>query len=154
MVRQGAFLHAEAGIESVGVRFGIAMPFAGRLVMAFGAKDKVEIGAYRVNGREVSGIWVPPGASDDDFARCGREESVVEAEGVWKIRRARAVDGSEYTGTVTLTPAAGMSFGNPPTPVKMSTGDNKIDGNDDCCGRLVSATPKTSLPLSISLDHV
>ena len=120
MTRHGALLHAEEGLESLGVRFGLAMPFGGRVVMAFGAKDQVEIGAYRINGREVMGMWVPPGASDADLARCGREESLAEADGVWKIQRAQAVDGSAYAGTVTLTPPAGMSFRQRPTPVKMT----------------------------------
>src|SRR5438132_1118950 len=62
--QRGAFLHAHAELELLGDRFGLAMPFAGRLVMAFGAKDKVEIGAYRIDGMKVTGMWVPPGAGD------------------------------------------------------------------------------------------
>ena len=78
--------------------------WAGRLVMALGAKDKVEIGAYRIDGKIVVGLWVPPGATDADFARCGREESVLESPDVFKITKAYAVDQSAYTGTVRLNP--------------------------------------------------
>ena len=118
--RKGAFLHARAELESLGERFGLAMPFAGRLVMAFGAKDKVEIGVYRIDGMEVTGMWVPPGAADEDFARCGREISAVEAPGTWQIKQARAVDGSEYRGTVRLVPAEGAAGPTRPTPVHMT----------------------------------
>jgi hypothetical protein len=119
--RRGAFLHAEAQLNiPPGVRYGLAMPFAGRLVMAFGEKDKVEIGAYRIEGGKVVGMWVPPGAADSDLAKCGREESIVESPGVWKITKAHAVDQSAYTGIVRLTPADGASFDRPPTPVKMT----------------------------------
>ena len=120
MVRRGAFLHAEAQLASMGQRFGLAMPFAGRLVMAFGAKDKVEIGAYHLDGQNVHGMWVPPGAADENFEKCGREESVVEAEHVWRIHKAHAVDQSAYTGTVHLTPAASANPLQRPTPVKMT----------------------------------
>jgi hypothetical protein len=120
LVRRGAFLHAEAELEMLGERFSLAIPFAGRLVMAFGAKDKVEIGAYHLDGMNVHGMWVPPGAADEDFARCGREESAVESEHVWRIHKAHAVDQSAYTGSVHATPVTGASPVQRPTPVRMS----------------------------------
>ena len=102
--RHGAFLHTEAKLDALGARFGLAMPWAGRLVMAFGAKDKVEIGAYRIEGENVVGLWVPPGARDDDFGKCGREESVLESQELFRITKAYAVDQSAYSGTVRLNP--------------------------------------------------
>lgn len=123
LIRKGVFLHAAAKLdEPVGIRFGLAMSFAGRLVMAIGARDKVEIGAYRIEGKNVVGMWVPPGAKDDDFAKCGREESVVESPGVWKITKAHAVDQSAYTGTVRVTPMDGgdLASSKDATPVKMA----------------------------------
>jgi hypothetical protein len=123
LIRKGAYLHAAAKLdEPVGIRFGLAMPFAGRLVMAFGARDKVEIGAYRIEEKNVTGMWVPPGAKDDEFAKCGREGSVLEAPGVWKITKAHAVDQSAYTGTVRVTPmdAGDLASSTDGTPVKMT----------------------------------
>jgi hypothetical protein len=117
---KGIFLHADADLGPRGNRYGLAMPFKDRLVMAFGARDLVEIGAYDLRGDQVHGMWVPPGAADEDLSKCGREESVVESPGVWRIRQAKAVDGSAYTGVVRLTPAKGASFENPPTPVVMT----------------------------------
>src|SRR5438105_3503926 len=70
LVRRGAFLHAEANLDSGQIRYGLAMPFADRLVMAIGPKDKVEIGAYAVAGDKMEGLWIPPGSTDDDFAKC------------------------------------------------------------------------------------
>src|SRR5690348_1920351 len=81
--RKGAFLHASADLGSRGTRYGLAVPFAGRFVMAFGEKDKVEIGAYLLEGKMVHGLWVPPGAADADYGNCGYEESVADAPGVW-----------------------------------------------------------------------
>src|SRR5947208_59617 len=69
--RKGAFLHATADLGALGTRYGLAIPFGGRLVMAFGEKDKVEIGAYLLEGKAVHGLWVPPGAADEDYGNCG-----------------------------------------------------------------------------------
>src|SRR6476661_7799244 len=66
--RKGRFLHAEADLGALGARHGLAMPFAGRLVMAYGPKDQVEIGAYTTEGAQLRGLWVPPGASMDDLS--------------------------------------------------------------------------------------
>jgi hypothetical protein len=120
MDRRGAFLHTQAELGALAKRFGLAMPFAGRLVMAFGAKDKVEIGAYHLDGKTVHGMWVPPGAADEDFSKCGREESVVESPGVWRIHKAHAVDQSAYTGAVHLEPIASANPLQRPTPVRMT----------------------------------
>jgi len=120
VMRRGAFLHTEAQLDPPGMRFGLAMPFAGRLVMAFGAKDQVEIGAYHLDGKDVHGLWVPPGAADDDFSKCGREESTAESERVWRIRKAHAVDQSAYTGSVHVEPVLGSNALAPPTPVRMT----------------------------------
>jgi hypothetical protein len=97
------FLHAHGAIGS-DERFGLGMSFAGRLVVAYGPRDKVEIGAYRVDGDRLDGLWVPPGASSDDCAGCGSESSISEGDGVWRIDRAVAIDGSAYHGTLTIAP--------------------------------------------------
>jgi hypothetical protein len=139
ITRHGCFLHTAARLHDLAgsapnvvpawpwlrqvdklMRYGLAMPFSGRLVMAFGVKDKVEIGAYQITGKNVVGTWVPPGAADVDFSNCGREESVIESPGVFKITQAYAVDKSAYTGAVRLTPADGTFLDRPPTPVKMT----------------------------------
>jgi hypothetical protein len=88
--------------------------------MALGAKDKVEIGAYHLDGKSVHGMWVPPGAADEDFSRCGREESVVESANAWRIHKAHAVDQSAYTGTVHVEPVTTANPLQRPTPVRMT----------------------------------
>jgi hypothetical protein len=120
IIRKGAFLHADADLDPLGKRFGLAMPFAGRLVMAFGAKDKVEIGAYHLDGQSVHGIWFPPGATDDNFDRCGWEENVVEAERVWRIHRARGVNQPSYSGTVHPAPVVSANPLQRPMPLRMT----------------------------------
>ena len=118
--RKGTFLHAAADLGALGTRYGLAIPFSGRLVMAFGEKDKVEIGAYLLEGKTVHGLWVPPGAADADYGNCGYEESVADAPGVWTIRSAIAIDGSKYHGTVRLDPPAWATSAVRPTVVKMT----------------------------------
>lgn len=113
LVRRGAFLHVE------GVRTGIAMPWAGRLVMAFGPLNKVEIGAYQIAPAGVTagvaggvaegvggvtGLWVPPGADQSDFSACGVERSIPQPDGTWKISHAYAIDKSEYAGHIHRIP--------------------------------------------------
>jgi hypothetical protein len=101
--RKGRFLHAEANLSPLGMRHGLAMPFAGRLVMAFGPKDKVEIGAYECEAHQLRGLWVPPAAASDDLSGCGKEHSQSTGTGVWLISEAVAIDGNAYHGTVTIT---------------------------------------------------
>src|SRR5437868_637621 len=81
--RHGVFLHTTAELTPGETRHGLAIPFAGRLVMAFGPKDKVEIGAYEIAGDTLRGLWVPPGAGHENFDECGREESVGGHDDVW-----------------------------------------------------------------------
>lgn len=103
--RRGKFLHAAAALDVLGPRHGLALPFAGRLVMAFGPKDKVEIGAYTLVGDELTGLWVPPGASDEDFTKCGNERSRRSgAPNTFEIQKAHSIDGSAYHGKVVIAP--------------------------------------------------
>lgn len=127
LVRRGAFLHAEATLDDGGdVRDGLAMPFAGRLVMAVGPKDKVEIGAYRVVGDRLEGLWVPPGADQEDFAKCGRENSVggdLRGARPWTIADAVAIDGQAYHGTIKTEPAAPLAavkLAGEPAPIRIT----------------------------------
>jgi hypothetical protein len=101
--RKGRFLHAEANLSSLGTRYGLAMPYAGRLVMAYGPKDKVEIGAYTADGTQLRGVWIPPGAATDDLTGCGRENSVSTGTGIWLINDAVAIDGNAYSGSLAIT---------------------------------------------------
>jgi hypothetical protein len=100
--RKGRFLHAEAQLGALGTRYGLAMPFAGRLVMAYGPKDKVEIGAYTHEVNQLRGLWVPPGAATDDLNGCGREHSISTGTGIWMIDDAVAIDGNAYAGTLAI----------------------------------------------------
>src|SRR5678815_1422204 len=75
LLRQRAFLHAQFKLDNGEIRHGLAMPWAGRLVLAYGPKDKVEIGAYRIQEDQMTGLWVPPGAAGSDYAECGHEHS-------------------------------------------------------------------------------
>jgi hypothetical protein len=114
---QGPFLRAEASCGTNDVRHGMAASFAGRLVIAFGPKDKVEIGAYRVSGNSMEGVWVPPAA--DDLTKCGREKSAGGKDGVWTITEAIAIDNTAYTGTVHVKPIQGVDATKRPTPVEI-----------------------------------
>lgn len=118
--RCGKFLHATADLGSLGERYGLALPFAGRLVMVFGPKDKVEIGAYTLVGDQLAGLWVPPGAVDDDFSKCGNELSRrTAAPNSFEIQQAHSIDGSAYTGKVTTEPAS-ASDTTQPRPVRFT----------------------------------
>lgn len=108
---QGAFLRVEGALD------GLAMSFAGRLVIAFGPKDKMEIGAYRVGKNQMEGLWVPPAA--DDLIKCGREQSGGGKDGVWTITKAIAIDNTEYTGSVIVKPVQGADAAHRPTPVEL-----------------------------------
>jgi hypothetical protein len=101
--RKGRFLHAEAQLGGLGTRHGLAMPFAGRLVMAYGPKDKVEIGAYTHDPNQLRGLWIPPGAASEDLTGCGHENSVSTGTGIWLISDAVAIDGNAYSGTLSIT---------------------------------------------------
>lgn len=100
---QGSFAHSTAQLERDGTRYGLAALFRGKLLIATGPKDKVEIGAYRIQGDRLSGIWVPPGAKGCDLAMCGREESIRGDNDSFHIQKAHAVDQMPYTGSLTLT---------------------------------------------------
>jgi hypothetical protein len=120
---RGLFLHAHCEPDPRGERFGLGMAFNGRLAVAYGPHDKVEIGVYRVDGPRLHGLWVPPGAAGDDCAGCGIEENsshVGGTDGVLMIERAVAIDGSSYEGTLAVTPMAGPSRDAPhPRPVTL-----------------------------------
>ena len=127
MDRRGRFLHAEATLDDGRVRHVLAMPFAGRLVMAFGPQDKVEIGAYELTdeGRTLRGLWVPPGATRDDDTGCGREissaaEHATASTGVWTITDAVAIDGQPYHGTLTIRPVGAPMRSDTPVPIQLT----------------------------------
>jgi hypothetical protein len=118
LLRHGAFLHAELKLENGEVRHGLAMPWAGRLVLAYGPKDKVEIGAYRIEGDQLTGLWVPPGAAGADYAECGHEHSTRGAGDIWTITQAHAIDQAPYSGSLQVTPLEVLS-GSAPAAVKI-----------------------------------
>jgi hypothetical protein len=98
----GFFAHSHAVLERGETRYGLAAVFRGRLVIAMGPKDKVEIGAYHRSGNRLEGIWVPPGAKGCDLAVCGREVSRLDFDTTFTIDQAHAVDQMPYTGRVSL----------------------------------------------------
>ncbi len=99
----GSFAHAHAVIDHAPEAFGLAAVFRGRLLIASGPKDKVEIGAYHLSGNRLEGIWVPPGAKGCDIAVCGLEVSRRVRENTFQIESAHAVDQMPYSGSLTLT---------------------------------------------------
>jgi hypothetical protein len=103
LIRHGAFLHAELKLDNGEVRHGLAMPWAGRLVLAYGPKDKVEIGVYRIEQDQLTGLWVPPGAAAADYGECGHEHSTRGAGDIWTITEAHAIDQSPYSGSLEVT---------------------------------------------------
>ena len=98
----GLFAHSYATMEGGETRYGLAAIFRGRLVIAMGTNDKVEIGAYHLSGKRLEGIWVPPGAKGCDLAMCGREVSRLDSGTSYTIDQAHAVDQMPYTGRVSL----------------------------------------------------
>lgn len=103
MEPHGLFGHVSARLSGAGDRFGLAVLFDNRLLIAWGPKDKVEIGAYRISGEKMTGIWVPPGAKGDDLSACGQEVSRRTDTGEWEIEKAYAIDQQPYTGRVIVT---------------------------------------------------
>lgn len=99
----GHVAHSHAIIDRTQDRFGLAVLFHGRLLIATGPKDKVEIGAYRLTGDTLTGIWVPPGAKGCDLAMCGREVSRRVDTDTYEIESAHAVDQQPYTGKLRLS---------------------------------------------------
>lgn len=111
--RRGTFLHA------VGDRVGLALPWGGRLVVVFGPLNKTEIGAYLVTPRQVTGLWVPPGADQPDYSACGLELSTPGTDGMWRISKAYAIDKSVYAGKVERDPMHGTDANATPRAVHM-----------------------------------
>lgn len=97
----GWFAHSVATVDEQVVH-GIAALFRGRLLMATGPKDKVEIGAYHLAGDLLHGIWVPPGAKGYDLTICGRERSQRVSGSTFEIEEAQAVDQQPYTGRLAI----------------------------------------------------
>ena len=108
-----------AAPSAAGERHGIGMIVGERLVISWGPKDKVEIGAYVIEDSQMTGTWVPPGARGSDMAICGREQSVQVGEGVYEIIAAKAIDGSAYTGRIHIAPLHPIPDGKPPFAVHM-----------------------------------
>lgn len=98
----GTFAHSYAEMDSGETRYGLAALFRGRLVIAMGPKNKVEIGAYHLSGKRLEGVWVPPGAKGCDLAMCGRESSLLDFDTTFAIDTAHAVDQMPYTGRISL----------------------------------------------------
>lgn len=115
LVRKGTFLHAQ------GARVGLAMPWAGRLVIVWGPLNRTEIGAYEIKGASVTGLWVPPGADQADYSACGLELSDVDAKdpSIWRISRAYAIDKSAYAGKIERSAMLGTAANASPKPVQM-----------------------------------
>lgn len=98
----GLFGHVTAKLTGIGERFGLAAVFRNRLLIAWGPKDKVEIGAYHIGGQKMHGIWVPPGAKGDDLSACGQEFSNKKDAKSWEIEKAYAIDQQPYTGHLVI----------------------------------------------------
>lgn len=114
----GRFLEVRAAAGAAGERHGLGMFVGNRLVISWGPKDKVEIGAYTRTGDTMEGLWVPPAARGDDLKICGREKSKRVAGDTYEITEAIAIDNSAYTGKVSIESmnAGDTSF---PRPVRM-----------------------------------
>jgi len=103
----GLFSHVIAQLDGIGERHGLAVELDGRLLIAWGPKDKVEIGAYRITGDSMHGVWIPPAATGDDLSACGSEKSVRVSENEWRIEQAHDLEKKPYTGTITIEPVSG-----------------------------------------------
>ena len=102
----GLFGHVAAIIEPKTERHGLAVATDQRLLIAWGPKDKVEIGAYTIQGDSMHGIWIPPAANGADLSACGQEKSVRVAENEWRIEQAHDLEHKPYTGTISIQPVS------------------------------------------------
>lgn len=100
----GVFGHVAGVIDKTQARDGLAVVRDERLLIAWGPKDKVEIGAYRITGDSMHGIWIPPTASGIDLTICGQEKSVRVGDNEWRIEQAHDLEKNPYTGTITIDP--------------------------------------------------
>jgi hypothetical protein len=99
----GLFGHVSSIIGKT-ERHGLAVLTDQRLLIAWGPKDKVEIGTYEVRGDSMHGIWIPPAAKGDDLGVCGDEKSIRIAENEWRIEQAHDLEKNPYTGTISIQP--------------------------------------------------
>jgi hypothetical protein len=104
---QGLFGHVAAAIENALPRHGLAVVQDKRLLIAWGPKDKVEIGAYWLGADSMHGIWIPPTAGGLDMSICGQEKSVRVGLNEWRIEQADDLEKNPYTGTITIRPISG-----------------------------------------------
>jgi hypothetical protein len=104
VIPNGLFAHIRANLDPIGTRFGLAVLFDQRLLIACGPEKKVEIGAYRITGDRMHGIWIPPDAAGDDLSACGQEQSVRVDSQTWKIQQAHDLEKKSYTGSITVRP--------------------------------------------------
>jgi hypothetical protein len=100
----GLFAHVTANLDSNETRYGLAVVFNGRLLIAWGPKDKVEIGAYRLEGDRLRGIWIPPAAAGENLDACGNEQSVRTSGNNWQVEKAHDLEKNPYTGTIAIDP--------------------------------------------------
>ena len=117
--RHGNFYEVRAAPGAAGERHGLGMFVDERLIISWGPKDKVEIGAYRIAGKEMTGTWVPPGARGSDMSICGHERSTQVEPNTYEIVEAKAIDGSAYTGRITIEPLEPGSDLTPPFAARM-----------------------------------
>jgi hypothetical protein len=103
---QGLFGHIAAKIDPSTERHGLAVATEKRLLIAWGPKDKVEIGACEIKGDSMQGIWIPPTARGDDLSICGQEKSVRVAENEWRIEQAYDLEHKPYSGTISIQPVS------------------------------------------------
>src|SRR5438045_6926890 len=87
----GLFGHVADVIDQTHPRDGLAVVRDERLLIAWGPKDKVEIGAYRITGDSMHGIWIPPTAAGVDLTICGHEWSVRVGDNGWRIAQAQGL---------------------------------------------------------------
>src|SRR5262245_42150273 len=102
--KHGLFAHVASHLDPVGTRHGLAVVINERLLIAWGTKDKVEIGAYTIGADRMQGLWIPPAATGNDTSACGNEKSIRVDERTWKIEQAHDLEKNPYTGTIHLDP--------------------------------------------------
>ena len=105
IIAQGLFGDVAAVIGK-SERHGLGVVHDTRLLIAWGPKDKVEIGAYRIDRDSMQGLWIPPAATGIDTIACGEEHSKRVDDNTWEIERAYDLEKNAYTGTITIEPVS------------------------------------------------
>ncbi len=102
--RNGLFYDAVIQYDNAQPIDALAFPVGGRIAIAFGPKDKMEIGAYTIAGNRATSLWIPPAAKGESLSICGQEKLIKRNETIWNIEEARSIDGSSYSGYLEIAP--------------------------------------------------